>query len=87
MCTCAGAQYIATANAGAKSEAQVKKVLEDVGFTEQLQKNSVLELSGGWRMKLALAGPMCICLCVCLSDGSVPMSMSVSPSLSMTWCL
>eukprot|EP00802_Teleaulax_amphioxeia_P007914 Tamp_07922.p1 GENE.Tamp_07922~~Tamp_07922.p1 ORF type:complete len:660 (+),score=185.71 Tamp_07922:97-1980(+) len=49
-------QYIATANAGAKSEAQVKKVLEDVGFTEQLQKNSVLELSGGWRMKLALAG-------------------------------
>ena len=33
-----------------------KKVLEDIGFTEQLQKNSVLELSGGWRMKLALAG-------------------------------
>ncbi len=49
-------QYLATANAGTKSEARVKQVLEDIGFTEQLQKNSVLELSGGWRMKLALAG-------------------------------
>jgi len=49
-------QYMNTTTAGSKTEDEVKKVLADVGFTDQLQRNSVLELSGGWRMKLALAG-------------------------------
>jgi len=49
-------QYMAGVNEGSKTEVEVKKVLTDVGFTAQLLKNSVLELSGGWRMKLALAG-------------------------------
>jgi ABC-type Mn2+/Zn2+ transport system ATPase subunit len=49
-------EYMSAANVGCKTEAEVKQVLQDVGFTDALQKNSVLELSGGWRMKLALAG-------------------------------
>jgi len=48
-----------------KSEGDVLKVLTDVGFTAQLLKNSVLELSGGWRMKLALAGAILRSTYVC----------------------
>ena len=51
-------QYMKAANAGSKTEGEVRRVLADVGFTDDLLKNSVLELSGGWRMKLALAGAL-----------------------------
>ena len=57
-------QYAINATMGGKTEVQCRAVLTEVGFADQLQgvggapslKNSVLELSGGWRMKLALAG-------------------------------
>ena len=57
-------QYAINATKGGKTEVQCRAVLTEVGFADQLQgvggapslKNSVLELSGGWRMKLALAG-------------------------------
>eukprot|EP00961_Rhodomonas_salina_P080935 1088565-Rhodomonas_salina.6 len=41
----------------AEDEAAVQKVLSEMGFSDELKRSAVLELSGGWRMKLALAGP------------------------------
>lgn len=41
---------------GARTEADIVGVLETMGFDEIKRGNGVLELSGGWRMKLALAG-------------------------------
>eukprot|EP00899_Mesostigma_viride_P025837 jgi/Mesvir1/6438/Mv19522-RA.2 len=42
---------------GATKE-DVARVMESVGFTPQMQNNGVTTLSGGWRMKLALARAM-----------------------------
>jgi ATPase subunit of ABC transporter with duplicated ATPase domains len=41
---------------GQRSEEDVIDVLSTMGFDEAKRANAVLELSGGWRMKLALAG-------------------------------
>ena len=40
------------------SRERVSEILSTVGFTEQMQANGVWTLSGGWRMKLALARAM-----------------------------
>lgn len=34
----------------------IARVLGEMGFTDALQSKAVMELSGGWRMRLALAG-------------------------------
>ncbi|KAJ1481544.1 P-loop containing nucleoside triphosphate hydrolase protein [Baffinella frigidus] len=39
-----------------QNDGDVSKVLDEMGFSADLQKSAVLELSGGWRMRLALAG-------------------------------
>jgi elongation factor 3 len=38
-----------------KSEAECREVLESVGFTGAKQEAAIGSLSGGWKMKLALA--------------------------------
>ena len=48
-------QYIMAASRDAKSEDEARRILTEVGFSEQLQAAAVVELSGGWRMKLTLA--------------------------------
>ncbi|EKX49595.1 hypothetical protein GUITHDRAFT_157380 [Guillardia theta CCMP2712] len=40
----------------ASSVGEISRVLGEMGFTDKMQNSAVLELSGGWRMKLALAG-------------------------------
>lgn len=40
------------------SYVQVEEVLGSVGFTEEMQQAPVASLSGGWKMKLALARAM-----------------------------
>ena len=37
------------------SEDDARPCLEAVGFTEELMSKTVTELSGGWRMRLAIA--------------------------------
>jgi elongation factor 3 len=37
------------------TDAEIKETLNDVGFTEEKQQDSISSLSGGWKMKLALA--------------------------------
>jgi len=37
---------------------QVKEILTDVGFTDAMQNGPITSLSGGWKMKLALARAM-----------------------------
>lgn len=36
------------------SEAEVRKALTELGFTEEMCKSNITSLSGGWKMKLAL---------------------------------
>ena len=38
-----------------KNEAECRAVLETVGFTPERQESAIGSLSGGWKMKLALA--------------------------------
>jgi elongation factor 3 len=40
------------------SEEDIAPVMMSVGFTEKMQNDAVTTLSGGWRMKLALARAM-----------------------------
>ncbi|PFH53601.1 hypothetical protein AMATHDRAFT_137246 [Amanita thiersii Skay4041] len=40
------------------SESEIKDTLASVGFTDERQGNSISSLSGGWKMKLALARAM-----------------------------
>ncbi|EKC98306.1 elongation factor 3 [Trichosporon asahii var. asahii CBS 8904] len=42
----------------AEREAEIKTTLESVGFDAEKQKDSIGSLSGGWKMKLALARAM-----------------------------
>eukprot|EP00053_Salpingoeca_punica_P017123 m.163838 g.163838 ORF g.163838 m.163838 type:complete len:1049 (+) comp17119_c3_seq1:160-3306(+) len=44
-------------NCGVQRE-EISKVMSSVGFTEKMQNDMVTTLSGGWRMKLALARAM-----------------------------
>ena len=39
-------------------EAEIKETLASVGFNDERQKHSIGSLSGGWKMKLALARAM-----------------------------
>ena len=49
-------QYMLSATKGTRSEQEIKTVLTDMGFCVQMLLNPIRELSGGWRMKLTLAG-------------------------------
>ena len=40
------------------SEAEIKETLASVGFSDERQKQAIGSLSGGWKMKLALARAM-----------------------------
>jgi len=44
--------------AGQISHEEVEEALSSVGFTKEMQESAVSSLSGGWRMKLALARAM-----------------------------
>ncbi len=46
------------ADASHPGHKQVEEVLGSVGFTETMQAQPVASLSGGWKMKLALARAM-----------------------------
>ena len=48
-------QYMAGANEGANTVDEIQRVLDEVGFSDDMRQKPVCELSGGWRMKLALA--------------------------------
>lgn len=50
------------------SRERVAEVLSEVGFTEQLQAAPIASLSGGWKMKLALARAMLIGADILLLD-------------------
>ncbi len=45
------------------------KVLGDVGFTPEMQALGVTQMSGGWKMKLALARAMLLNADILLLDG------------------
>ena len=45
-------------DASAPSHSRVEEVLASVGFTPEMQAAPVASLSGGWKMKLALARAM-----------------------------
>lgn len=47
-----------TVNDDDVSEENVKEILTDVGFTQVMQNGPITSLSGGWKMKLALARAM-----------------------------
>ena len=49
-------QAARASHGAAPGAASVSQVLDEMGFTPELQRSAVLELSGGWRMRLALAG-------------------------------
>ena len=49
-------QYMVSATKGTRSEQEIKTVLTDMGFCVQMLLTPIRELSGGWRMKLTLAG-------------------------------
>ena len=52
----------------APSRERVIEVLTEIGFSEQLQASTIASLSGGWRMKLALARAMLIGADILLLD-------------------
>lgn len=60
-----------SAGMGVKAD-EVEKVLESVGFGEEMRAKPISSLSGGWKMKLALGacptphsfGPRCHCASV-----------------------
>lgn len=49
---------------------EVIRVLSSVGFTDSMQKAGVTSLSGGWKMKLALARAMLTRADIFLLDGA-----------------
>jgi ABC-type Mn2+/Zn2+ transport system ATPase subunit len=49
-------QYMVSATKGTRSDQEIKTVLTDMGFCVQMLLTPIRELSGGWRMKLTLAG-------------------------------
>lgn len=51
-------------------EDQVIKTLAEVGFDEALRSRLLTELSGGWKMKLALARAMLLNADILLLDGA-----------------
>jgi len=54
--------------AQAPSRERVIEVLTEIGFSDQLQASTIASLSGGWRMKLALARAMLIGADILLLD-------------------
>jgi elongation factor 3 len=48
---------------------QVVSALSEVGFTDAMQDRLITELSGGWKMKLALARAMLLNADILLLDG------------------
>ena len=48
---------------------QVCKALDDVGFTPEMQERGLTKISGGWKMKLALARAMLLNADILLLDG------------------
>ena len=54
----ADGQVCGCADASHPGHKQVEEVLGSVGFTETMQAQPVASLSGGWKMKLALARAM-----------------------------
>ena len=51
-------QFISTDNRIQATEAEIKQSLETVGFNDERQQQAIGSLSGGWKMKLALARAM-----------------------------
>jgi elongation factor 3 len=51
-------QFILTDKRVLASEAEIKEALASVGFNDERQKQAIGSLSGGWKMKLALARAM-----------------------------
>lgn len=50
---------------------QVCKALGDVGFTPEMQERGLTKISGGWKMKLALARAMLLNADILLLDGEI----------------
>eukprot|EP00808_Paulinella_micropora_P030242 g80804.t1 len=48
----------AAALPGARDKAEIPKVMAELGFTQEMQAKPIKELSGGWKMRLALARAM-----------------------------
>lgn len=51
-------QFIVTDERIQASEDEIRKSLESVGFNDERQQQAIASLSGGWKMKLALARAM-----------------------------
>lgn len=66
------------------SREEISKVLGDIGFSEAMKNAPINSLSGGWRMKLALARAMIIKADIMLLDE--PTNHLVSTAASLQEC-